>query len=538
MSTNFNGVRNKQDIPYDYQNQVKQGSDIRIGNALSNGNVGDSQGDGLYYEEDSSNYVLDRKGREADVKNLAENAGIKAEDIYSFIENALGYTKEELLNLDQNVYDEVIVGIVGNIFDFQDYLNCKTYQDKINYLHRMQNVTKGLLASGVEFGELNAHFCEFEDAGLLKILQREFEELGKYKDIQEAEQELGQAKIAEYIQALYDSSRVTNENSKNRLSAHLFLNTSIDESKVLREDYIAKIKDEDKKWELIIQEVKALEYDKDKYDKYLQDLYDICDKYDLDRDKHVPMLMKLKDISDTYDMKSEDFYGTIVKSANLDENEHDNKKLDFIQIGAAVATNKSSKDSIENILAIANKNGVSTEDILNEIAEIQKEYSYFSIDIDALDEITDGAFSRIMEEHGVDLSSFNTPSDGSTASSASSDYGYKQSSTQEACWAMQTALDNKIQNLYNQENEEEYTLVENNDKKDRDEEISPYIKYSAIEKLSVSEIYEGLAKKYIKIGDVIDKYNELSQTAKDFINKLVEVMSPGQQNYFLLVPHQ
>ena len=143
-----------------------------------------------------------------------------------------------------------------------------------------------------------------------------------------------------------------------------------------------------------------------------------------------------------------------------------------------------------------------------------------------LDKVSDGKFSAIAKESNVAPNLFK----GDAASK--SGVGLEQNTTKENCWTTMAAIDTKLQKLYEEDKKEAKVpfIVE------RDSQTSnktPFEKFQTLKGLSSKDILDGLANRYIKIGDVLDKYNDLTQSAKDFLNKFIESMSTGIQNYLL-----
>ena len=81
------------------------------------------------------------------------------------------------------------------------------------------------------------------------------------------------------------------------------------------------------------------------------------------------------------------------------------------------------------------------------------------------------------------------------------------------------------------DDDDDFILIRNNH---RSEEVTnPSQKFKSIANLTAKDLHEGLSKKYIKVGDILDKYENLTQSGKDFVEGLIAVMAPAQQNYFL-----
>ena len=93
-------------------------------------------------------------------------------------------------------------------------------------------------------------------------------------------------------------------------------------------------------------------------------------------------------------------------------------------------------------------------------------------------------------------------------------------------------IDNKLQKLYEEDKKEaKVPFIVEFDSQTSNK--TPFEKFQTLKGLSSKDILDGLANKFIKIGDVLDKYNDLTQSAKDFLNKFIESMSTGIQNYLL-----
>lgn len=81
------------------------------------------------------------------------------------------------------------------------------------------------------------------------------------------------------------------------------------------------------------------------------------------------------------------------------------------------------------------------------------------------------------------------------------------------------------------DDDDDFFLIRNNH---RSEEVTnPSQKFKSIANLTAKDLHEGLSKKYIKVGDILDEYENLTQSGKDFAEGLIAVMAPAQQNYFL-----
>lgn len=77
-------------------------------------------------------------------------------------------------------------------------------------------------------------------------------------------------------------------------------------------------------------------------------------------------------------------------------------------------------------------------------------------------------------------------------------------------------------------------LVLRNPKENKTETVTiPWQKYQSVKNLTAKDLYEGLVNNYIKIDDLLDNYKDLTQSAKLFVNKLIEIMSPAEQNFRL-----
>ena len=143
-----------------------------------------------------------------------------------------------------------------------------------------------------------------------------------------------------------------------------------------------------------------------------------------------------------------------------------------------------------------------------------------------LDKVSDGKFSAIAKESNVAPNLFK----GDAASKLG--VGLEQNITKENCWTTMAAVDNKLQKLYEEDKKEAKVpfIVESYGQTSNK---TTFDKFQTLKGLSSKDILDGLANKFIKIGDVLDKYNDLTQSAKDFLNKFIESMSTGIQNYLL-----
>ena len=220
----------------------------------------------------------------------------------------------------------------------------------------------------------------------------------------------------------------------------------------------------------------------------------------------------LKEYTYLINISSGDKTGLAIKDTNLSETEHFsiNKELDTNIKGFGADTYNAVQVKTAEII-----------DKYPEILNMSKEEI-----IEFFDKVSDGQFSTIVKESGVAQNLVK----GDAAST--SGVGLEQSTTKENYWSASLAVDEKIQELYKaQESENKSFVVESNVKDEKSN--TPWQKFQTVKGLSAKDLLDGIANKYLKINTVLDKYNELTQSAKDFINNLIKSMSAGIQNYIL-----
>lgn len=147
-----------------------------------------------------------------------------------------------------------------------------------------------------------------------------------------------------------------------------------------------------------------------------------------------------------------------------------------------------------------------------------------------LNKLTDNKFSAAVGDSNPD-NLYN----GST-SEKTGNLGFEQTCTSDNYWTALARQNDLSQTLYiqNKSNEPEYIVLKNTESSEKKALfITPWQKYQSVKNLSVKDLYEGLSKKTINIDVVLDNYKDLSRGAKLFVNKLIEIMSPAEQNFRL-----
>lgn len=115
----------------------------------------------------------------------------------------------------------------------------------------------------------------------------------------------------------------------------------------------------------------------------------------------------------------------------------------------------------------------------------------------------------------------------------SSDFGFAFSQNAASVGMLTQSVNSKKQGLYADETavSDNTFYVEKKTATTVDYTTNPSEKFKTMKGLSADDIATGISNNYIKIGDVIDNYNTLSQSGKDFVNKLVEIKSPKELDY-------
>lgn len=149
-----------------------------------------------------------------------------------------------------------------------------------------------------------------------------------------------------------------------------------------------------------------------------------------------------------------------------------------------------------------------------------------------LNKLTDNKYSEAIGDTNPDnLYKANT-------STTESEFGLPQRTTPEDYMSSLVRRNDYNQIIIdnNKSNEPEFYVLKNKTEKSgnvMDFILTPWKKYQAVKTLTAKDLFEGLTKNDIDIGYILDNYKDLTHSAKLFINKLIEIMSPAEQNFRL-----
>ena len=120
--------------------------------------------------------------------------------------------------------------------------------------------------------------------------------------------------------------------------------------------------------------------------------------------------------------------------------------------------------------------------------------------------------------------------------SENSDFGLPQRTSAENYWSALSKQNEIAQTILeaNKSNEPEFLVLTTASKNKKSEGVTiPWQKYQSVKSLTADDIFEGLSNNDIDIDYVLDNYKDLSHSAKLFVNKLIEIMSPAEQSFRL-----
>ena len=546
-----------------YEQTAKAGgSNNAVGNALSTGNVGSAVSDGYSVQEQKKqSEIIELKNK---INSLCDLLGTTSSQIFSIfgqnIENEGALTvdecKKRLEALNVAIKDATVNGKLNKELAIQlakDYTIALNTGWSINGLktHNKNDGALPLKERLINAGYLKNTDKEVSEEELEKAAEKLFkglfdEKLSKAKTQKERDFAIKQ-QIQTFGRLLINTKgedrtilvkAIKNLLQENRVQGvkNLFISSVDDEQK---HEMAAKlgnempeiaegIKDEDLIQIEVLRAINLSAEDKKQLPNEVKlQLQNFFNKYseadikalvELYKNKssieNIPENLKeaLKEYIYLVNISSGDITGLAVKDSNLTKEEHlnINKELDS-------NINRFGADTYNAV-------HVKTAEVIDkhpELLNMSKEEA-----VEFLDKVSNGQFSTIVKESGVAQGLIK----GDAASSTG--VGLEQKTSQEMYWSTSLAVEQKIQELYKeQENENKSYVVESNVK---DEALkTPWQKFQIVKGLSAKELLNGIANKYIKINDVLDKYNELTQSAKDFINNLIKSMSRGIQNYVL-----
>ena len=151
--------------------------------------------------------------------------------------------------------------------------------------------------------------------------------------------------------------------------------------------------------------------------------------------------------------------------------------------------------------------------------------------IKILNKLTDNQYGKAVGDTNPE----NLCKDNST--NETSGFGMPQRTTEESFWSALTRQNNITQtiNEANKNNQPEFFVLTNKkDKKSFAQLVStPHDILLSVRTLSAKDLHEYLSNNDIKIDDILSSYKDLTSSAKLYVNKLIEIMSPAEQSFRL-----
>ena len=542
MSVNFS-IENKNN---DYNSSVETKTDSTIiGNTL--------RGNGSELPTEDKNILRDNRIRVV----ILNDYNITLKEFYYILNKVYNMKPEDLYKLSDEEFQQKIELIVDGLEFTVDPSKNITDANRIDIVC---SHIKETLDSGVTAKQASNTIQEFGGKSILDIIkQYGGSEFKSYKSIEEIPVE----KLSALLQKMLDKHLNNNKkcddkdlgNSEQILSNLLIQTTKNERAKLVEASidclknsevgkYILaqckKCKSKEEFIQLIHNKgisniISNFSIDSNTIDEIIGSLYTNSKQHGLDSAEVRDVICnavesKVNRFTELNKKKKE---GTLTPEEQKEYDEAISKTLNgfkalderFADIYVAMLKNGDKEGA--NVVKEVVEDSHSIEDLHYIIAEIARKHPEKNL-VELMDQVTDGQFSQ---KYKLEVSSTSTKS----SSSENNSVGLEQKTTQETYWSAVVAVDEKIQQLYQEQQEKDSNtyIVEKNEEKTDNLIVAPFKKYASVETLSGNELVEGIAKKFIKIGDVLRKYNELTQSGQDFINKLVESMSTGIQNYFL-----
>ena len=513
--------------------------------------------------------------RENSIRKIASKFNVSVNDIHDFINKAFGYSKEEFYSLDEQLYSLIsnrTIQVVLNII--------KSKESKLPISERLSKFAKNInymMQNGNSIEELTNFIEHFEEKGLFQILKVQFpSELKQYnsaKDVPPATLEGCLQKFFTKFKQYENKDDKKNVGKSLAIFRNLLSRTSADDYKILYNAFIKVVSKEDEKFAALISMIDNFKENPEAFKKFIdEDLQKICAEKGLDYEKVKPIINKIAEVAKSNNIDSVEFLKNLLdlfdnkkmydKLKQLDENElNDNQKTFMsnyekyqalkgknpedlsiedktflaeikskelaIKEGIAAALAAHNQKDAKKIFEVAQDfYGLSMDGVLDKLSDIVREYK-IDIDKQFFDEITDGKFSERFEATKKENSQ----------KSEQPDIGLPQRTTIEKMqysWMRKNDLETALAEA-NKTNEPEFLVLTSAGKNIRNVvTISiPWQKYQSVKDLTAKDIYEGLTNNYIDIDKVLDNYKDLTHSAKLFVNKLIEIMSPAEQSFRL-----
>ncbi len=185
-----------------------------------------------------------------------------------------------------------------------------------------------------------------------------------------------------------------------------------------------------------------------------------------------------------------------------------------IQILEPIKINLENNGVLEQLYQIVSMN-------LNDLSEIFRDYPVDKIN-EVLNQISNNKYGEVTGNV--------------SNNSQTNDVGIPQRTSSEDYMNALVRQNNIVSTIKdaNKSDEPQFLLITRANKTDKSAVVANSTqKYQSVKCLSAKDLFDGLANKYIKIDDVLDNYRDLSHSAKLFVNKMIEIMSPAEQNFRL-----
>ncbi len=571
--TDFFAINGKQNIYVDTASSTTDSN--RIGNALNNGSVGTQSLDNSNVPEISSE-LGDNKRTQADVESaiskIISGTGLTLDEAKKLIDGYVSLNKTTVTEVDTVIYQKILFSLSYAIKDCT--VNGKLDKEKLNkifgcYLYLSTSSDK----KEVNFDDIRMGM----KMSLVQFIKLKNPELRDKKEI--TAQDIKNT-LKTFIKQHFTAEKIEEYKNKPAEARNIIKslfglkleNCTDAERKLLFEAFVLLLKEEDSSeyTSILIGEVaKNLKENPEKLQNFINnDIRPLLKNLGFD-DKVIERLINLGLIQNINADNIEGLLNEGIKFLKSIDSNDLSLLLDALEVylsngeltkeQAEIMTKyKDQLSSLVNVIvAVSDKPELMQQH--NELfAQLQKmleekgldKYVYqtalqlyqsspqmfenlTSLDdfIKNLNKLTNNKFGEVIGD--------KNPDNLYKADSAekSNTFGFEQNNTSENFLTSLERRDYLKQNIINenQSDDSKFLLLTEQVKSGKSKFVveDTAVKYQSLKSLSAKDLFDGLSNKDIDIDYVLDNYKDLSHSAKLFVNKLIEIMSPAEQNFRL-----
>ena len=571
--TDFFAINGKQNIYVDTASSTTDSN--RIGNALNNGSVGTQSLDNSNVPEISSE-LGDNKRTQADVESaiskIISGTGLTLDEAKKLIDGYVSLNKTTVTEVDTVIYQKILFSLSYAIKDCT--VNGKLDKEKLNkifgcYLYLSTSSDK----KEVNFDDIRMGM----KMSLVQFIKLKNPELRDKKEI--TAQDIKNT-LKTFIKQHFTAEKIEEYKNKPAEARNIIKslfglkleNCTDAERKLLFEAFVLLLKEEDSSeyTSILIGEVaKNLKENPEKLQNFINnDIRPLLKNLGFD-DKVIERLINLGLIQNINADNIEGLLNEGIKFLKSIDSNDLSLLLDALEVylsngeltkeQAEIMTKyKDQLSSLVNVIvAVSDKPELMQQH--NELfAQLQKmleekgldKYVYqtalqlyqsspqmfenlTSLDdfIKNLNKLTNNKFGEVIGD--------KNPDNLYKADSAekSNTFGFEQNNTSENFLTSLERRDYLKQNIMNenQSDDSKFLLLTEQVKSGKSKFVveDTAVKYQSLKSLSAKDLFDGLSNKDIDIDYVLDNYKDLSHSAKLFVNKLIEIMSPAEQNFRL-----